>query len=151
MQLLRRIAEAVGRGLAAGVAGTALMTLSSTVEARLRDRTPSAAPAEAAGKVLGVDPRDDAGKQRFSTAVHWAYGTSWGAVRGVLGVAGLHGSRAAAAHLGAVWGSELAMLPALGVVPPVWRWGAREVAVDAFHHLVYAAGTSAAYAALSRA
>ena len=39
------------------------------------------------------------------------------------------------------------MLPALGVAPPFWTWGAREVGIDAFHHHVYA---GAAYALLDR-
>jgi hypothetical protein len=151
MQLARRIAEAVGRGLAAGAVGTALMTVSSTLEARLRHRKPSAAPAEAAGKLLGVQPREEAGKQRFSTAVHWAYGTGWGAVRGLIDLAGPHGRRAAAAHFGAIWGSELVMLPALGVASPAWRWGATEVGIDALHHVVYATATSVAYEVLGRA
>jgi len=76
------VAGAVGRGLFAGVAGTAAMTVSSTLEAKLRKRASSSAPADAAGKVLGVAPRDEAGQTRFSTVVHWGYGTSWGAVRG---------------------------------------------------------------------
>ena len=42
------------------------------------------------------------------------------------------------------------MLPALAVAPPFWRWGAKEVAIDAFHHLVYAGTTGVAYAALDR-
>jgi len=37
------------------------------------------------------------------------------------------------------------MLPALGVAKPFWRWGAKEVAIDAFHHGVYAAATDGAY------
>ena len=39
------------------------------------------------------------------------------------------------------------MLPALGAAPPFWTWGAKEVGIDAFHHLVYA---GAAYALLDR-
>jgi hypothetical protein len=57
---------------------------------------------------------------------------------------------AATLHLGSVWGTELVTLPALGVVPPAWRWGAREVAIDAWHHLVYAGATSVAYELLDR-
>ena len=72
------------------------------------------------------------------------------AVRGLVGAAGLGGLRANAAHLGAVWGTEQAMLPALGVAPPFWEWGAKEVAIDAIHHLVYAGATGAAYALLDR-
>jgi hypothetical protein len=151
MRPLRRLADAIGRGLVAGAVGTALMTLSSTVEARRRRREPSTAPADAAGKVLGAQPRDEAGGRRFSTIVHWGYGTSWGAARGLIDVAGLTGAPAAAAHFAAVWGGELAMLPALGVASPFWTWGGKEVAIDAFHHVVYATGTSLAYAALGRA
>ena len=42
------------------------------------------------------------------------------------------------------------MLPALGAAPPFWTWGAEEVGIDAFRHLVYAGATGAAYALLDR-
>ena len=144
------VAAAVGKGLFAGVAGTVAMTASSTIEMKLRGRPASSAPATAAAKVLGVEPKGQSEEARFSSIVHWGYGTSWGAVRGLIGAAGLRGLRANAAHLGAVWGTEQAMLPALGVAPPFWEWGAKEVAIDAFHHLVYAGATGAAYALLDR-
>lgn len=150
MTRLGDVASAVGRGLFAGAAGTAAMTVSSTIEARLRKREGSTAPADAAGKVLGVQPRNPAGKQRFSTAVHWGYGTSWGAVRGLIGAAGLDGAGAAGAHFAAIWPSALVMLPSLGVAPPPWKWGAAEIGIDAGHHLVYVAATSLAYSALER-
>ena len=43
------------------------------------------------------------------------------------------------------------MLPALDVAPPLTEWDAEEVAIDAFHHLVYAAATGVAYSLLDRA
>jgi hypothetical protein len=43
-------ASAVGKGLFAGAAGTVAMTASSTLEAKLRERGSSSAPADAAGK-----------------------------------------------------------------------------------------------------
>ncbi|HYZ29740.1 MAG TPA: hypothetical protein VE570_11825 [Thermoleophilaceae bacterium] len=144
------ILKTVAKGVAAGVAGTAAMTVSSTIEQHLRKRPPSTAPADAAAKVLGIKefPSDDA-KNKFSNAVHWGYGTSWGVNRALL-------SRfvsprvASTAHLGALWVSEQVMLPALEVAPPVTMWGGKEVAIDAWHHLVYATATSAAYEALER-
>ena len=145
---LEDVAADVGKGLFAGVVGTAAMTVSSTLEMKIRDRPGSSAPAEAAGKVLGVEPKGEAEQARFSNMVHWSYGTSWGAVRGLIGAAGLEGPGAAAAHLGVVWGTEQVMLPALGVAPPFWRWGVKEVAIDTLHHLVYAGATSVAYAFL---
>ena len=124
------------------------MTLSSTLEMKLRGREGSSAPADAAGKVLGVQPRDSAGKARFSNVVHWGYGTSAGAVRGLIGAAGLSGPAAMGAHFAAIWPSALVGLPALGIAPPPWKWGATELGVDAMHHLVYVTATSVAYAAL---
>jgi hypothetical protein len=144
------VAADVGKGLFAGLFGTVAMTVSSTAEMKIRGRPASNAPAVAAGKVLGVEPKDEEGEARFSTLVHWGYGTGWGAVRGLVGTAGLEGPAAAAAHFGAVWGAEQVMLPALDVAPPFWTWGAKEVGIDAFHHLVYATATSVAYSVLDR-
>ena len=144
------VASAVGKGLFAGVAGTAAMTVSSTLEMKLRGRAASSTPARAAEKVLGVRPVDEEAEARFSNLVHWGYGTAWGCVRGLLAATGLSGPAATAAHLAAVWGSEQVMLPALDVAPPLTEWGVQEVAIDAFHHAVYAAATGLAYAVLDR-
>ena len=149
MNRIGQTASAVGRGLFAGAVGTAAMTVSSTIEMKLRDREASTAPADAAGKVLGIQPRDPAGQARFSNVVHWSYGTGWGAVRGMLGAMGLSGIGATAAHFGAIWPAEQVMLPSLGVAPPPWEWGAAELGIDAMHHLVYVVATSVTYAAIS--
>lgn len=143
-----RVTSAIGAGLIAGAAGTAAMTLSSALEARLSGREPSSAPSDAAGKVLGVQPRNPQGRARFSTVVHWSYGTAWGVGRGMIELAGLRGAPATAAHLGAVWGWSLVMLPALGVSEPAWKQDPAALAVDALHHFVYASATSAAWDAL---
>jgi hypothetical protein len=143
------VAAAIGRGLVAGAVGTAAMTVSSTIEQKLRERDGSTAPADAAMKVLGIEGFcDDAAKSRFSNVVHWAYGTGWGVPRGLFDAAGLDTAAATAAHGGALWGSEQMMLPALGVAPPLWEWGAVEAAIDALHHAVYATAASVAYEAL---
>jgi len=144
------VAAAVGKGLFAGAAGTAAMTVSSSVEAKLRGRGASSTPAQAAAKVLGVEPVDEASEARFSNLVHWGYGIMWGGARGLLAAAGISGPAAAAAHFGAVWGSEQVMLPALDVTPPLTEWGTQEIAIDALHHLVYATATGMAYSLLDR-
>jgi hypothetical protein len=145
------IAKTIGRGVIAGVIGTAAMTLSSTIEQKLRKRPASTAPADAAAKVLHINefPSEQA-KNAFSNAVHWGYGTAWGINRAMLSRAGLGPKAAASAHLGALWMSEQVMLPALEVAPPVTMWGSKEIAIDAWHHLVYAAATSTTYDALAR-
>lgn len=133
-------------GLAAGVAGTAAMTVSSTLEARLRDRAPSTAPARATARALGIaEFESDAARARFNDLAHWGYGTGWGIVRGLLALAGLRGVAATAAHGAAIWGTAAVSLPALGVTAPPTQWGAREVAIDLWHHAVYAVATGVAY------
>lgn len=87
-------AGSVGKGLLAGLVGTAVMTVSSTIEQKLRERGASSAPADAASEV---------------------------------------------------YGTEQVMLPALDGAPPATEWGAEEVAIDAWHHLVYGLATGAAY------
>jgi hypothetical protein len=142
-------AASLGRGLVAGAIGTTAMTVSSTIEQRARGREPSTAPADAAMKVLGIQGFcDDAAKSRFSNVVHWAYGSAWGVPRALFDLAGLSPAAATAAHGAALWASEQVMLPALGVAPPLWTWGATEIAIDAGHHVVYAVATGVAYEAL---
>src|SRR3954471_3879327 len=132
---LSGLAAKIGRGLVAGAVGTAAMTASSTMEQKRRGRAASTAPADAAMKVLGIEGFcDESAKSRFSNVVHWAYGSAWGVPRALLERAGLGPAAATAAHGGALWGSEQVMLPALGVAPPLWEWGATEVAIDAGHH-----------------
>lgn len=147
----RTVAEALGKGIVAGIAGTAAMTVSSTIEAKVRHRPFSTAPADAAAKVLGIEAfRGAPARGRFSNLVHWGYGTGWGATRGVLRAFGLSPAAATATHLVAVWGSEQVMLPALAVAPPITMWGRDEAAIDGFHHAVYALGTGLAYELLDR-
>jgi hypothetical protein len=150
MTMAEKLAGSIGKGLAAGLAGTAFMTVSSTVEARLRQRTPSSAPARATAKVLGITSfADEIAQARFNDLAHWGYGTAWGVVRGLLDALGLPPRAATAAHGAAVWGSAQVTLPALDIAPPTLFWAPREIAIDAFHHAVYATATGIAYQLLS--
>jgi hypothetical protein len=140
------LAGTIGKGIVAGLAGTAAMTVSSTIEAKLRGRAFSDAPARATAKVLGIKEFEDArAKARFSDLSHWGYGTAWGIARAVIRELGLGPRLATPAHFAAIWGSAAVMLPALEIAPPFVFWGREEVAIDVFHHLVYATATAVAY------
>jgi hypothetical protein len=146
MKAAEKVASSIGKGLVAGFAGTAAMTISSTLEARLRGRAPSTAPARATTKVLGISSFEDSVAQaRFNDVSHWGYGTGWGVIRGLLDAAGLSPRKATAAHGAAVWGSAQVTLPALDIAPPAIFWPKEEIAIDAFHHAVYALATAVAY------
>ena len=140
------VANSIGKGLVAGFAGTAAMTVSSTLEAKLRGRAPSSAPARATAKMLGIKEFEDGvAAARFNDLSHWGYGTMWGVVRGLLGSTRLSPRAATAAHGAAIWGSAATTLPLLEVVPPFVFWGKKEVAIDLWHHAVYATATGIAY------
>src|SRR5262249_1544998 len=146
MKLLNTLARTIGKGVVAGLAGTAAMTVSSTIEAKLRGRAFSDSPARATAKVLGIKEFEDArAKSGFSDLSHWGYGTSWGVVRALLREVGLSPRPATPAAFAAVWGSAAVMLPLLEVAPPFIFWGPEDVAIDLFHHAVYAGFTGIAY------
>ena len=146
MKVTSTLANSVGKGLLAGFAGTAAMTVSSTLEAKLRGRKPSSAPARATAKALGIASfEDDVAAARFNDLSHWGYGTGWGVVRGLLGATGMSARAATAAHGAAIWGSAQVTLPALEIAPPVVFWPPQEIAIDVFHHTVYAIATGVAY------
>src|SRR5918995_16105 len=144
------VAANFGKGLFADVAGTAAMTVSSTLEMKLSGRGASQPPAETAEKVLDVEPEDKGAESRFSNLVHWGYGTAWGGVRGLLDSAGLSGVTATAAHLGLVWCSQQVILPMLNVSAPVFKYGGKATATDLLHHVVYASATGLTYSYLDR-
>jgi hypothetical protein len=143
---LATLSANIGKGLAAGILGTAAMTVSSTLEAKLRNRGSSSAPVDAASAVLGIETfSSDQAEQRFGQLVHWGYGTQWGAVRGLLRSLGFGPNTATVLHGAVVYGTEQAMLPALDVAPPATEWGVKEIAIDAFHHTVYVMATASVY------
>jgi hypothetical protein len=149
--MLARIADGIGKGVLAGFAGTAAMTASSTIEAKLRGRPFSTAPAKAATRALGIETFDDGeAYARFSNLVHWGYGTGWGVARGVMRALGLGPRLATGAHFATLWGSALYTLPKYEVAPPVIEWEAEDVAIDVFHHLVYVGAAALAFEFLDR-
>jgi hypothetical protein len=146
MNRIGTAASGIGKGLVAGFAGTAAMTLSSTLEAKLRRRAPSTAPARATAKMLGIRDFDSPlAEARWNDLSHWGYGTGWGVVRGLLAVLGMSPRAATTAHGAAIYGAAQVTLPALEIAPPAIFWSKQEIAIDAFHHAVYAAATGIAY------
>ncbi len=85
---------------------------------------------------------------RLNNLVHWGYGTVWGTVRGLLEASGIHGVTASLIHFGLIWGAEQVMLPRIKLAPPITEQSAKEIAIDMWHHAVYAQATGSAYEAL---
>lgn len=86
-----------------------------------------------------------------STVAHWAYGSAWAALYGV--VAGslrrprpLYGLPFAVL----VWASGYVLLPEAGLYKPIWDYDAKTLASDLGGHLAYGAATGAAFPVLAR-
>lgn len=146
---LAKAGTAIGIGLMAGLAGTAAISVSQWIEMKITGRKPSATPVKVASKILDVNPTSEEKKAKVSEEIHWAYGTSWGMVRGGLRLAGLKGWAATATHFALVWGAENIMLPALKVSPPITKWSAKEIAKDGLFHAVYAVAAGLVYDAIA--
>lgn len=137
MESRQDVSRDMAIGLVAGLAGTAAMTASQALEMRLTGRKPSATPAEAVCKLLGIETRTQEEEQHLALEAHWTYGTAWGLAEPV--IAGLRKPLASVVYLLTVWGAGAALLDATGLAPPPTRWSRKSLLTDVGHHLVYVA------------
>ncbi len=145
-----KLGSAIGRGLIAGLAGTAAITISQWIEMQLNQREPSFAPADAACKALGIEASQRDQREKLSREVHWTYGTLWGVPRALLSMAGIPKLPAAAIHFGAIFYTALTIQPDFEVSPPVEEWSKKDIAIDALHHAVYVAVASLVFSAINK-
>ena len=82
--------------------------------------------------------------------MHWAYGTLWGALYGIL-VGSLPKQRVGyGLPFGAsVWAADYVILPAAKLYKPIWKYDAKTLAEDLSGHLVYGLATATAMRLLS--
>lgn len=139
------VPQTLGRGVLAGLAGTAAMTaFQKLVEMPLTGRSDSYAPAAFAEKVLHVRPESHGGRKRLNYGTHFALGTLWGGAYGVAARAGLRGQRAVAAVFLFVYTGDVLLNTALGLYEPS-SWSRRDVAIDVLDKLVQAEATGAVF------
>lgn len=143
------------KGILAAAIGTLFMNLSSESEMHVRGRAASVTPGRATNKMLsvvGVPTLEGVPLKVLSTWTHYAYGAAWGILLwGLLAVADLPIVAALPLFFLGVWGAEQIQLPALGLTPPSWKWGAKEVGIDAWHHIVFAVGSVIAWVLIGAA
>ncbi|HTX31397.1 MAG TPA: hypothetical protein VMD09_08420 [Solirubrobacteraceae bacterium] len=149
-----------GRGLVAGVFGTATMTAWQELSAKLQSSegagsqgesdpwAQAPAPAKVGRLLLGAlgyeVPADKI--DLLTNVMHWGYGTTWGAVYGaVMGNAADRRPLARGLGFGTcVWLMSYAQLVPLGIYQPPWKYPPQELALDLSYHLAYGAGVGAA-------
>ncbi len=164
---------AVGRGIAAGVIGTAAMTAWQELSARLMSSgdeqdaggeqaepedpwEQASAPAKVARRVSeGMFQREVSADRIpvLTNAMHWGYGTGWGAVYGLMaGSASGGGPALRGARFGlGVWAASYLQLVPMGLSEPPWKYPAKDTAMELSYHVVYGVGVGAAFAGARRA
>jgi hypothetical protein len=145
---LGALGSAIGKGLLAGIAATAVMTLSQMIEMKITKRQASDAQVKVAEDTAGAKPATPQDKELLSQELHWSYGTAWGVARGLIGLTGLKGLPATLLHFGAVWGTALIMLPKHNAAKPINEQEPKDIAIDVLHHSVYAITAGLVYDAL---
>src|SRR5438270_1850483 len=159
---------AIERGLIAGALGTAAMTGHQQLHRRLEqgeaagdgggragDPWKSApAPARAGRRVIESIFQRRVSPSRIpllAQAMHWSYGTLWGAIYGLARSSTRAPTPVRGAAFGvAVWASSYAQLVPMGVYEPPWRYSPGELADDLAYHLTYGVGVAVAYEQLGR-
>ena len=145
-----KLGTAIGRGLIAGLAGTAAITISQGIERIISNKPPSFAPADAASKALSIEASDREERRKFSNEVHVTYGTLWGIGRGLLSLLGLKGAPATSLHFAAVYYTAITIEPDFEVAPPIEEWSKKEIAVFALHHIIYATVAGLVFDAINK-
>lgn len=154
---------AVGQGLLAGLIGNAIFTGYQMLQAKLagpaesskppKDWSETPEPAQVGQRVVeGVFEKDVPLEkaEAMTNAVHWIFGTSWGAVYGILEET-FHRPLVNGVVLGsAVVAVDYTMLPAMNLYKPPWKYPATTLAKDWGNHLVYGLAVAGSYRALDR-
>lgn len=161
---------ALARGIVAGAAGTGAMTGWQTLAMRVQSEgggersngeaaagdesawEQASTPAKVAQRIAeGVFHAHIPARwiPAVTQAMHWAYGTGWGAVYGVLrDRADARGLREGLGWGTAVWTMSYVQLVPMGLYQPPWKYPPQELALDLSYHLVYGAAVATAYRAL---
>jgi hypothetical protein len=138
----------IAKGLLAGLAATAAITISQIIEMKITKRKPGEATLKVAEETAGLKPASADDKQKLSQEIHWSYGTVWGISRGLISLTGLKGIPATLIHFGAIWGASMVILPKFKAAPPVYKEDAKAIVIDGFHHAVYAVTAGLVFDAL---
>jgi hypothetical protein len=136
-------------GVAAGLAGAAVMTAGEKLEQLVTKRPDSYVPGRTLARLLGLrQPEQD--RWARNMAMHYGTGALVGIVRAVMAEAGLRGPQAATLLTPFRLTVDQTLENATGVGAPPWTWPRDELVIDVAHKAVYALATGAAADRLTR-
>ncbi len=130
----------IARGLLAGTAGAAAMTVASKAEQAVTRRPNSYVPARTLGHLLGLPSADDDRLLR-NWAMHYGTGALAGVVRAVMARANLRGAEASLLHTGVRLTIDQTLENGTGVGAPPSTWPRQELVIDTVHKAIYSFAT----------
>lgn len=131
----------VWRGLLAGLAGVAAMTVAEKIEQRFTQRPNSFIPAHTLERLLRLPHAADAERRWMNGTMHWGQGILLGAVRGAMAARGLRGPVGSFVFMNLRLANDQTLENATQVGAPPWTWPVDEQAIDLLHKAVYAFAT----------
>ena len=134
--------ETIGKGMAAGLAGVAVMTGAEKLEQALTGRPSSYVPGRTLAHLLGL-PRPDQDRLGRNWAMHYGTGAAAGALRGVMAWANVRGPAASFMHTWIRLAIDQTLENATGVGAPPVTWPRSELVIDIAHKAVYSFATGA--------
>lgn len=135
----------LGRGVAAGIAGTVVMTaFQKLIEMPLTGRRDSYAPANFAQRILPLKPKSKRERKRLNYIAHFGLGAMWGSAYGVAAHQGLRGQKAVGAVFGTVYPGDVLLNMALRLYKPT-TWTKQDAAIDVSEKLIQAEATGAIF------
>jgi hypothetical protein len=128
----------VARGLLAGAAGVAAMTLAEKLEQAVTGRPNSYVPARTLERLLGLPARPDGERLGLNWAMHWGQGIALGPLRALMARRGIGGPVGSFLFMSLRLLNDQTLENATGAGAPPWTWPADEQAIDLLHKAVYA-------------
>jgi hypothetical protein len=133
----------VCKGIVAGVAGVAAMTLAEKLEQAITRRPNSYVPAHTLERLLGLKRKPDRERVALNHVMHWGQGVMAGVIRALMASRGVRGPFASFMFTGMRLSIDQTLENATGVGAPPWTWPRNEQIIDIMHKGVYAFTTGA--------
>ena len=138
----------ITKGILAGAAGVAAMTVVEKLEQVATKRPNSFVPAHTLERLLRMRTKPDSERQLLNWVMHWGQGIALGVVRTAMADRGLRGPVGSHLFMNLRLLNDQLLENATGVGAPPWTWPRGEQVVDLVHKGVYAHVTGAVADAL---
>jgi hypothetical protein len=144
---MSRVGATVAKGMAAGLAGGAVMTATSKAEQALTGRPDSYVPGRTLAHLVRL-PDPDGDRLTRNLAMHFGTAAAAGVLRGAMAAANLRGATASFLHTWVRLAIDQTLENGTGVGAPPPTWPRDELVIDVAHKAVYAFTTGAVADAL---